>query len=125
MLAPLRLEAFSALQCFLPKPADMVAIRLVKFPQCHRQPLHLPVSVPENHEHDAQQQADNHIAPKRPHPQAKAMHNHISANERDVFVIARQPDVPAPERLQRDHRGVNGDHGAKGVAEEVEEVEGH
>src|SRR4051812_37518558 len=78
---------------------------------------------PQKQEDDAEKDADDDIAPKRADAQPQAVHKYVAADERHVFFPAREPDVPAPERLKRDDSGVDGDNGAERPAEEIEEVE--
>src|SRR5918993_5218732 len=63
-----------------------------------------PVQPPGQQEHDAEQEADQHVAPERREPQSQAMDNHVPSQQADVPVAARQPDPPAPQRLDCQHR---------------------
>src|SRR5665213_3476560 len=90
------------------------------------QVIDLDVGAPHDQKRDAQQQANQHIAPKRFESQTKAMNNDVAADEADIFVLSSQKDTPGPERLQRNHRRVNGHDRAQDITEEIEEIDlGH
>ena len=71
------------------------------------------------------QQTHQHIAPERPETKSKPVNDEISPDQADIFITARQPDIPAPQRLGSHDRGVDPYHPGEGKAEEVEEIERH
>src|SRR5215213_6458957 len=50
------------------------------------------------------------------------MHNDVSACQADESIASSEINVPAPQRLQREHRGIDGAHDRQQPAPEVEEV---
>src|SRR6266850_3278907 len=81
------------------------------------------LSMPDDEKCDAKQAADQHVAPECFEAQPQRVHQQIAAEQRTVFVVARQPEIPASEGLKRDHAGVDGDDGRQPEAKEGKEVD--
>src|SRR5437868_3272770 len=54
---------------------------------------------PDQDERDAQQKTDQHITPKRPKPQAEAMHEKVSAEHADVPIAPAEKGSPFAQGL--------------------------
>src|SRR5436305_2074557 len=78
---------------------------------------------PDEDKRDAQQQTDQNITPKRPKPQAEAMHHQISTEHADVSIASAEEGFPFAHGLQRYDGDVDADDDLQDVAEEIEEVD--
>src|SRR5215204_3130127 len=104
---------------------DMSGVYLAAFKRLVRV-VQYYLRVPDDEKGNAQQAADQHIAPERLESQPQPMHHQIAAEQRAVFVFARQPGIPASKRLERDDARIDGDDGRQPESEEGKEVDvGH